>query len=376
MSFPIITGIADVLWAIEGRSDFIVFDKGDYKVVDYVYTLTDSFDEPIRKELRGIKFGPTGKIIARPFHKFFNLGEREWNQENVDWSKHHTIHNKFDGSMVHTVILNGEVRLMTRMGLTDVALEAEKLLTGDIIECVKQHPRFTFIFEYVGPENRIVLSYEKPELILLAIREIHTGIYLSNTNLFATFPEYIKVADPIDFDHIKDISEFADHVKALSGVEGFVVKFGDDWFKIKAEEYVLKHHVKDAIRKESHVVELILLNQLDDILPALDQETHANLAIFEDNVLKGMSEVAHHIQGLVDSGRELDQKAFATIKLRDVPDKIRSVAFLVRKLNQPAWDVLIEYLKKHIEHKDIDELRILWNGHELVTREDVINDEN
>lgn len=373
MGFPFITNITDVLWAIEGRTDFILVQKEGYNVIDYVYTLTDSFDEPIRKELRGIKFDTAGKIIGRPLHKFFNLGEREWNQENVEWAKHHTIHNKFDGSMVHSVILDGQVRLMTRMGLTDVALEAEKLINRELEDFILKHPQHTFIFEYVGPENRIVLSYEKPELVLLAVRNLYTGKYAS---YYGNFPLSYNIAEPIDFSHIKDISEFADHVKALSGVEGFVVKFGDEWFKIKAEEYVLKHHVKDAIRKESHVVELILLNQLDDILPVLDQETHANLAIFQDRVLKGMGEVAKHIQGLVDSGRELDQKAFATIKLRDVPDKIRSVAFLVRKLDQPAFGVLTDYLKKHIEHKDIDELRILWNGHELVTKEDIVNDEN
>lgn len=371
MTFPIIQHIDDVLWSIKDRTDFIVVDKGDYKVIDYVYTLTDSFDEPIRKELRGLKFLANGDILARPLHKFGNLGEFGFTQENVDWAESHTIHTKFDGSMVHTAILNGEVRLMTRMGLTDVALQAEKYLTRGVTDFVLKHPLHTFIFEYVGPENRIVLSYDKPELILLAIRNIHTGNYMNLSEFLVGGMDLgelfsaktgLRYAEALDISGHTDIKEFAEYAKNLTGVEGFVVKFGNDWFKIKSEEYVLKHHMKDSVTKESNVLELILRDQLDDVLAFLDEADRARLEEYQQGVRLNMLGASSMVQSIVDEAKDVDQKTFATVVLKDLPHVIRTVAFTTRKLGggpQMAYSVIKEYLLANCQHRDMDDFRPL-----------------
>lgn len=85
--FPLIRTIDDVLQAVVGRSEFIVAERSWGTVIDYQVTTPDSFDSDtsidamIRRECRGIKFAPDGKILARPLHKFFNLGEREETQD-------------------------------------------------------------------------------------------------------------------------------------------------------------------------------------------------------------------------------------------------------------------------------------------------------
>lgn len=94
--------VDDVLGAVAGRSDFVVVKKDGYTVVDYVYAAPDSFDNPIRMECRGLKFAPDGRVLARPFQKFFNVGERpECTGENLDLSKPHHVMEKMDGSMIH-----------------------------------------------------------------------------------------------------------------------------------------------------------------------------------------------------------------------------------------------------------------------------------
>ena len=67
---------------IQGRSDFVVAVRDGYTVIDYVYALPDSFDNPYRLECGGIKFAPDGSVLARPFHKFFNIGEKPDTQPN------------------------------------------------------------------------------------------------------------------------------------------------------------------------------------------------------------------------------------------------------------------------------------------------------
>lgn len=44
-------------------------------MINYLYTLDNTFDSAVARECRGLKFDPDGKLIARPFHKFFNLAK-------------------------------------------------------------------------------------------------------------------------------------------------------------------------------------------------------------------------------------------------------------------------------------------------------------
>lgn len=189
--FPTIRTIDDVLPHIEGRSEFIVAEREFGTVINYAVAYADTFDMSgpedltgaIRRELRGIIFDTQGRIMSRPFHKFFNIGEREETQPQlINFSRDHTIMSKVDGSMLRPIILNRKIRWGTKMGFSEVAEYAEKY--------IQQHPNYnefasrcvsqslTPIFEYVGPYNKVVLDYEEG-MTLLAVRENVSGKYLN-----------------------------------------------------------------------------------------------------------------------------------------------------------------------------------------------------
>ena len=193
--FPIIRTIDDVLPHIAGRDEFNVNDKGDYITVNYAVAFEDTFvmtgsDDlggAIRRECRGLKFYPSGEIAARPFHKFFNVGEREETQPHVlDFGSDHTVMGKLDGSMVHPIIIRNHVRWCTKAGITEVSELAETFVnsgkglparyTKFAYECNARE--WTPIFEYIGPHNKVVLDYETENMILLAVRENVSGIFL------------------------------------------------------------------------------------------------------------------------------------------------------------------------------------------------------
>ena len=184
MSFPTINHIDDVWPHVKDRPEFILIDKGEYMAIDYVIMTPDSFSTAIERECRGIKFYPDGKIMARPFHKFFNLGEKT-HPSMVDLSVPHYIQNKVDGSMIHPAILD-EDRLvfMTKKGHTEVAEKAEKYFLGDpryseFMRGMIKVMGFTPIFEFTGPSQRIVLNYgDTHQLTLLALRVTDTGDYM------------------------------------------------------------------------------------------------------------------------------------------------------------------------------------------------------
>jgi len=84
----VIGSLDDVLPHIAPNIGIIHSDHGAYSVINYVYAVDTTFETAIARECRGLKFDREGKLIARPFHKFFNLGEKRPPQEEP-WDEPH-----------------------------------------------------------------------------------------------------------------------------------------------------------------------------------------------------------------------------------------------------------------------------------------------
>jgi RNA ligase len=366
-----ITHIDEVLPAIDGRTDFVTARREGYTAIDYVYAETDSFDDPIRRECRGLKFGSDGTLIARPFGKFFNIGERTETQPHlIDFAKPHIVMDKLDGSMVHPAIVGDDVVFMTRMGRSDHARQAERLfLTPDLAEKCRSllDDGVTPIFEYTGPQNRIIIKYERPELTLLAARRTFDGIYLAHDFL-------VDQANAMSLPVVQEIASewqsalvFLDFVRVLQGKEGFVIRFMDEHperllLKAKGEDYVLKHKSKEAIGMEKNVLALILANGLDDVLPLLSEEEQQAVEEYRHAVQAGLAKTVQMVEQLVESGATLDQKTFAVEHLAGQPSTIKSLAFSTRK-SRDARSELSKMLAKSVNTQaQVDGVRELFGA--------------
>ena len=305
--FPTITNISDVLPAIEGRDEFVVAEKEGYTVINYNVMMADTFPPvreiivddfhtyslhaALRRECRGIIFdSKTGDIIRRPFHKFFNVNEREETQDHVvDLSRPHAILEKLDGSMIAPFIVGGKMIWGTKMGATDVAKPVE--------DFVKNHPQYedfarylinygdgwTPIFEWCSRKQRIVLDYKEDQLVLTAIRNMKTGEYSSFRNIELHGAEQdIPVVRA--FEPQTDMKAFLEYVRDLEDLEGFVVRFDDGhMLKLKCHWYLQIHKAKEAILQDRNIVELILEEKLDDIKAHLPAEDRDRLTQFESD---------------------------------------------------------------------------------------------
>lgn len=199
MEFPEIRHVDDLLNSIN-QKNFIVKKTPTYIAVCYYFNSEEVFPSRLTNpkeysysvECRGIKFcSTTGKILARPLHKFFNLNERnDFSEEEVskiyEKSNDITITEKLDGSMVHPMkIFTGEVLWCTKMGTNSISKMAENFVLKNpkykkFAEwCFTQGEMgWTPVFEYISPENRIVIEYKEENLILLAVRDNVTGKYI------------------------------------------------------------------------------------------------------------------------------------------------------------------------------------------------------
>lgn len=278
-AFPIIKTIDDVLPYIEGKEEFKVKDNGAYTTIDYVIRQEDSFDNDVARECRGIKFWPNGEIAARAFHKFFNRGERPDLEEKFEIGTPR-FYEKVDGSLVHPVILNGGITWMTMAGVTDIANMAR-----DMIERKYSHEMDTIrdcivsgwmpLFEYIGPYNRVVVKYAKEDLRFLAMRNIVTGCYAFEHNPFRTIPS----RESYNSDDISDVREWKEK-------EGVVIVYPETglMLKVKANDYVLKHRIKEEISQEKNVLIRVLNNQVDDLAGIIDKEDFLNICDYSNHV--------------------------------------------------------------------------------------------
>ena len=124
--FPKITHIDQVLTVIKDSPEFIVAERENYNVINYMVSMADTFPEvtdvnaAIRRECRGLVFDKQGYVIARRLHKFFNVNEKDETQlSKIDLDQPHVILEKLDGSMVTPIPIGDHLRWGTKMGITD-----------------------------------------------------------------------------------------------------------------------------------------------------------------------------------------------------------------------------------------------------------------
>lgn len=331
--------IDDVLPHVEGRSDFVVAHKDGYSVIDYVFAGADTFDHPARIECRGLKFAPDGSILARPLHKFMNIGQTpETQPDKIDFTQPHVIMDKLDGSMIHPAIVDGEVVFMTRMGRTDVARKAERHLGPRLERECRQmaNAGITPIFEWTAPDNRIVVRYEESRLTLLAVRINVSGEYWVAEFLPNVASQMGLQAAPTHPSRYTSAVDFLAYARAIQGSEGFVVRFDSGlWVKAKGEDYVLKHKAKDGITQEKNILALVLSGGLDDVLPLLD-EADANAAReYAENVECGIAVTANWLWERVANTEDMTQKDFALNVVPALDPVFRPAAFQVRAGQTP-----------------------------------------
>jgi len=385
-TFPIINNIDDVLPHIKGREEFRVMDKGWYSVINYMVNLDDTFpavniaggsvkmrkvrtlESTIRRECRGLIFDINGTLISRPYHKFFNIGEKQETHLNkVNLNEPHDILEKLDGSMIRPIPTLDGFRLATKAGVTDVAMNAENFIVDKphysafINKCIQK--RTTPIFEWVSRKNRIVIDYPEDNLILTAIRHLNTGEYVLYDNMRQYAESWnIPVVKAIASDGTAIITDIVENIRKWEDEEGAVFRFNSGYMcKIKADDYVLRHKSKEAIGQEKNILKIIIEDSVDDLVPILTPEDANRLREFERVFWMYVNDVGTDIhdkyKGL-DHGQ--DQKEYARLVIAETPKNLHNFMFSLRR-KIPIRDLIVEQIRKSLSaQKTVNESRWLF----------------
>lgn len=193
---------------------------------------------------RGLILDDAGRVVARPFPKFF--GPSEPDAPAIPSGQPMETTAKLDGSLgIAYTHPEGGVRVATRGSLTShQAVEATRIWHERYHRVVLPEG-VTPLFEIIYPDNRVVLDYgEMRDLVLIALIDIETGADIDAASLEWPGPR----AETVSF---ADFGSLMDHMASAdeSDREGYVARFTTDEsrphtrFKLKFPAYVAAHRV-------------------------------------------------------------------------------------------------------------------------------------
>lgn len=234
----------------------------------YNYTAKTQYDalwNEVTMQCRGLILNENFEIVARPFQKFFNLGERG---NQVIPNESFEVYEKMDGSLGVMYWIDNEPFIATRGSfISDQAKEANAILREKYSPVFKQLDRSkTYLFEIIYPQNRIVVDYgDRRDLVLLAIIDTATGKEEALQDI--GFPIIKK------YDGIKDIGKLIKLEK--ENREGFVVRFESGLrYKVKFKEYLRLHRIVTQVSSISIWEYLSAGKSFDEILEIVPDEWH------------------------------------------------------------------------------------------------------
>jgi len=203
----------------------------------YNYSRTCQYDrlwDDVTLNCRGLVLDNEGNVIAKPFPKFFNYEEHT--AEEIP-NELFEVYEKMDGSLGICFYYNNEWHIATRGSFT-----SEQAIKGrELLESYSKSDLFktyTYLFEIIYPENRIVVDYgNQSKLVLLAALETKTGI-----------EDDISIYYRYGFDVVKQYDGVNDYTKLKEMIsndaEGYVIRFRNGMrMKIKGDEYVRLHKI-------------------------------------------------------------------------------------------------------------------------------------
>ena len=211
--------------------------------------------------------------ISLGFKKFTNMGEAPEFEPIEGYSDLEFVR-KLDGSLIIISQYKGELIVRTRG-----TIDATQLANGHEIEFLKnKYPnvfknfwldseKFTLLFEWTTPTNRIVLQEsEEPTLWLIGIVGHQTDAFLDPVGTYHYFSQseldqqaaVLKVPRPERY--TLNLQNVVEYLKDKTSMEGVVIYGGNGQIlkKVKTPSYLYKHRVFTGVKTVDHLFDLFV----------------------------------------------------------------------------------------------------------------------
>lgn len=347
------------------------------KVFSYHMASYSDWLRPGALECRGIMFEMDGdkpvRIMSRPMEKFFNLGENPMTM-NLDFSQIDYLMTKADGSLISTFLDKGFLYTKSKTSMYSSQALAANAIINDPAN-VRLHDKlveiasegFTVNMEYCAPDNRIVLPYQEPQLIILNVRNNETGEYLPYDTLFSIpvlrpyLVQKFTTDNGQDDEWTKEQAElWVQTIRDMTDIEGYVVRMKDGLhFKLKTDWYVALHRTKDTITSNKDLFAAVVNAASDDLRSLFegDEYSLAKIEAFEDVYAETFKRQFNLITKTYEKLRFMDRREFAIQGQADLAND-RELFSILMKLYQVGMnhdvitnginDMFLKYVDRHI----------------------------
>jgi hypothetical protein len=285
----------------------------------------------------------TWEVASWAFRRFFNHGEALDVVPEYNLKDFHVLE-KVDGSLIQHFHYNDEWRMATR-GTVDGTGQVgflNKTFRDLFEETASQYPEFwrasrlhyTYIFELVSPENRVVKNYADKELYLLAVRDFSQGgielpyeaVVEEAERLGVKYPKLYESSD------IEGLMKLTNDLETLD--EGFVcVHYGEKHndihyrrVKVKNPAYVAIAHLKESAASSMRgLMQLVMVGEEGEFLSYFPEyEKHIKV------IKARYDEYVADINADFDSVRDL-------LSLEKTPENRKVFALRVKDMKNSAF---------------------------------------
>lgn len=228
---------------------------------------------------RGLIFDAFGTIIARPFPKFFNYGQVGCPEIDLDTAA--IVSDKMDGSLgILYPGQDGKYYIATRGSFTsDQAIKGTEILHTKYAN-FKPRPGWTYLFEIVYPENRIVCDYGDTE-DLVFLGAVHDNGHTYDAEIADVLGWFGPAAEVFEYQTMREALQ----AEPRAGKEGLVVHLlnSDVRVKIKQEDYVRLHRIVTNLNARS-VWQAMVNSKVQELIEQTPDEFHDFVRGVESNI--------------------------------------------------------------------------------------------
>ena len=272
----------------------------------WVYTnkcVYDDLWDTFSRAARGLILDEDGrKVVATPFPKFFNAGERHGTIPDLPFE----AFQKVDGSLIIIYHHGGTWRTATKGAFDSPQAQwAQHIL--DATDTAALDVGTTYLAEAVYPENRIVVRYDETGLVLLAAyaedgREVaYAGLAAVGSAVgwrLARRRPFASIADMV-----------AHSATLPRNDEGFVVRFEDGTrLKIKGAEYRRIHALISRCTPLAMWEAMVAGDDMSGIRRDLPEEFWADYDRITDLLAAEINEIRAKVEALASDTAHLSDK--------------------------------------------------------------------
>lgn len=248
--------------------NIIISENDDYFLLKYNQIASD-FNNELVRQCRGIIFDKGSlEVVCRPFDKFGNYGESY--VPDIDWPTAR-VQEKVDGSIIKLwyhkewrVSTNGSINafetdLPFSYGQFKTFGDAFMASIDDEILFDELDREYTYMFELVGPYNRVVVPYEN-------LGAYHIGTRHTKTGEEAMVDIGIQRPKEYDLSSLEEVVAVA--AELPYNEEGYVVVDGK-WnrIKVKSPAYLAIHRLRgEGAVSPRRAIAVILMNEHSEFL--------------------------------------------------------------------------------------------------------------